>query len=537
MALESNDRSRLTRPHPLTRRTLLRAVGAGAGVYAFGGVALSACSSDDEPQSGPASGASGGTLTAALTTGLEEVFPGGDGGVVADFWAERLYRLDPLPPREELFPELAVDVPEQTSPTTHVVRLREGVTFHHGKALTAEDVAFTYQWVMDPATAHLFAPLYNMIAGIQALSDLEVEFTLTTPTVLLPSRLSLVPILPSDFNADTFALQPSGTGAYKVASATSMDRVVLERFDGYTGDLEFTYDTLEIAAVRDSNTRLAGLFTSQFKIIEDAPLSALDQLQNDEAFEVASVPSYGWSTVMFNCGRAPFDDPRVRQAVMYAVDRDALNTAGFLGTADPAWAGFVSPEHPEFVEPDVVYSYDPDRARELLTEAGYTDGGVAIDILIMSDVDYVRLQAPVIEQNLRDVGFEPNIVPAVAPGIWTTMSEGSFDVAFTSVSDASPASTGLEFLARRSFTGFVGEGLVHWTGEPATTLAGLLDSAVAAPDDATYKDFVGQALNLIQEEVPIGALLLAKQTTAWSASLQGFSPSPTLGFVLDGVSG
>lgn len=530
---------------PLSRRHLLRHAAFGVGALPLGGAFLAACASDgSEPDPAGQSGqdVTGGTLAAAIAVSfpsLDTVVASFPGGLVASwFWGERLFRLDPFPPRQELLPELAVELPRMITPTTYEVTLREGTTFHNGRPFTAEDVVFTFQKILDPETGALQLSALDFITGIEAIGDYEIGLTLKTPTTLLASRLALVTIHPADATEANFDLAPVGTGPYRVASAVSNEEIVLERFDDYAGTRDIRYDRIELHFVEDANARLTGLRTEQFDIVEDVPVGAFQELESGNDVTAEAVPSYGWTPIMFNCGKPPFDDPLVRRAVMYSIDRDAINQTSLFGLAEPAWAGFVPPSHPDFTEPGLVYSFDPDRARELLADAGLAGRPIPVDILVPTDTEYVNSQAPMIEQNLRDVGFEPHIVPSTSAAIWTPISEGDFNAALTAAADWSADSTELDFLARGSFAGFVAAGLNHWTGPDADAIAKLLADALAAPDEDARRPLLVELQETIQQKVPSGALFLMPKITAWSNDLQGYEPHSTFGIApLDGVHG
>ncbi|WP_084469780.1 ABC transporter substrate-binding protein [Jiangella gansuensis] len=525
---------------PLTRRAVLRAAGLGAGVLTLGTGLLSACSGDDRSASStPGTDGSpprGGRFTAAFRRGFSNLetstIPGAAAIAISWYWSERLYRPDPLPPRSELFPELATAMPEELSPTTYRIPLRADVTFHDGAPLTAEDVVFTVEWVRDPANGSLWAPFLDIIENIGAINDTELEVTLQAPTTLLAARLALFPIR-SRAAQEPFELEPIGSGPYRVVSAASDERVVLERFEGYAGSRDIEYDELELVVVSDDNARISGLRAGQFKLVEDVPPSAFEQLSGADDVKVEAVDGYGWTTAIFNCGRSPFDNANLRRAVAYAIDRDAINQTRFLGLAAPAWTGFVSPDHPDYTEPDVVYRFDPAHARGLIEDAGFdVDAGVPIDLLVSG----APADAPIIEQNLRDVGFAPRIIPIDDAS--SLQTSGEFDLSITAgITDTSFFSTGLEFMTRFSFTGFVVDSLAHWSGSEREEVERILNESVAAADEDAYRAALADALNIIQDEVPILAIMRPKQITGWSNTLEDFRPGPSIGVVVDGVRG
>ncbi|WP_169738892.1 ABC transporter substrate-binding protein [Jiangella gansuensis] len=505
------------------------------------GAGTAACGSSDSAN-GRAGGrqVSGGTFTAALANPFPDLEPSVIpyvGAIVSSwFWGERLYRVDQFAPRDELIPELAVAMPEQVSPTTYRVAVRKGVTFHDGSPLTAEDVKFTFDWIRDPDTGSLWPQFLGFLGDVRVTADDEVEFDLQTPTTLLARRLVLVPIRPRSATTP-FELQPIGSGPFRVVSAVSDQEIIMERFEAYNGNHGPGYDRLEFVRVADANARVAGLRSGGYAVIEDVPAAALAELDAAPGANADAVDSYVWTVLYFHCGKPPFDDVRVRQAVMYGVDREAIAQAAFFGQAVPAWAGFISPDHPEFTEPRTVHRYDPGHARRLLNDAGHGGEAIPIDVVYHSDYEFVPAQVPIIEQNLRDIGFAPAMIPMEFSAADARMVEGDYHLTINGPADWSLFAPDLEFLLRGSFTGFVTQRMVHWNGDAASKVEALLAQAIEAPNEDDRRVLLAMAQDLVQEQVPIGALFHKKQPTGWSDTTTDFRPLPTAGVAIDSVVG
>lgn len=524
--------------NPISRRRLLRVAGLGAGAVAVAAV-LPGCTS--AAPGGEA--AATGDLSAAFANTFLDLDPttGSQVGTIAinDFVYEGLYRLDPFPPRTEITPELAAALPEELTPTSYRIRLREGVTFHDGTPLTAEDVAFTIQRIKDPATKSLFARFFEVITEVKATGELEVELTLAAPTTLLVQRLMLVKGMSKAAitgSPDALKLKPVGTGPYRIGTAVSGQRVELTRFDGYTGPREVNYDNVRVNVVADANARVSGLRTGQTKIIEDVPASGFASLTDGDGVTAEGVQGEHLTGLMFHCGKPPFDDVRVRQAVLYAIDRDSITDTSFFGKASPVWGSVIQESSPDHVAPDTTYSYDPERAKALLAEAGLGGGGIRID-LIAGTLDYLASQTPIIEENLRAVGFEPNVIPGELESLYSRVTAGDYNVFLMKGDTSAVGPTDAEFALRWIYYGDFPRSFLYWDGAPLAQVEKLLDEALGAADEATRTRLLGQVQNLVQNEVPIGRLHRTEQLTGWSRNLQGFRPSPTAGFVLDGVRG
>ena len=133
---------------------------------------------------------------------------------------------------------LAAKEPEQKDETTYHITLREGAKFHDGTPVTTEDVVYSFERVLDPAKASLFAQFIPFIESVKALDDKVVEFKLKYPFGLFKERLTIVKIVPKhavEAGQAAFDAKPIGSGPYKFVSATKDDRIVFEGFNGYNG--------------------------------------------------------------------------------------------------------------------------------------------------------------------------------------------------------------------------------------------------------------------------------------------------------------
>ncbi|TDE13528.1 ABC transporter substrate-binding protein [Jiangella asiatica] len=530
---------------PLSRRELLRTAGAGVGLLAIAGVAGACTSSAPPSESGDGSsqgGAGGGEFAGALSHvfgALDPITQTWFGTVVVtDFIHEVLYRIDPFPPRENVTPELATELPRQLDETTYRVPLRQGVTFHDGTPLTADDVVFTIGRIKDPATASLFMGFFEIVAEARSVGDHEVELSLTSPTTLLAPLLSLAKIQSRsavEASAEALELKPIGTGPYRVDTAVSGNAVTLRRFDQYSGPRSFAFDEVALDVVADANARTAGLRSSQWQAIEQVQAGSLDSLAGTDGLEAESVTSYHQVDLLFNCGKPPFDDPRVRRAALYAIDRDTITATSYFGQATPAWGGHLSPDHPSYTEPRTVYRFDSAYARSLLAEAGYGNEPLDIVMLAATNIEEINSQTPLVEQNLIDAGFRPDIVSGEQESLYSRVSEGSFDVYLASRDASALGVTDAVLLLRLMYTGSFPRTLLFWDGEPLQRLEELSGRALAAPDPASRDSLVAEMTDLLAEEVPLAPLHFKKQITAWSSQLSDFRPLPTVGLALDGV--
>ena len=303
----------------------------------------------------------------------------------------------------QLIPALATSW-EPTSDTTWVFHLRDGVKFHDGSDLDAEDVIATLKRIPKAASPDGGLVTYSRrIVDAKAIDPLTVEFTTDSPAATLPLDLARVFILPSEIGEDTPVTAFNsgeaaiGTGPYKLGSWTAKTEMVLDPFEGYWGDAP-EWDKVTFTEISNDSARVAALLSGRVDLINYAPPTDVARIDRDDKLEVFTGPSV-YVFMLFpdyrddsplvrakdgsKLSENPLKDLKVRQALSMAINREAIASRVMEGLADPAsqiiTKGFFgySPEAAEL-------TYDPAKANKLLAEAGYPDG-FQIDLHCTSD--------------------------------------------------------------------------------------------------------------------------------------------------------
>lgn len=492
------------------------------------------------------SGGGGGAPTALrrggqATGGIANVFLALDPhtattiGTIAinDMIYEGLFTLDKHA-RNRVLPELATASIADKAATSFEVRLRDGATFHDGKALTADDVVFSFERFSDPELGvGILANFLTFVDKVEAVDPKTVGFTLKFPTPLIEERLALVKIASREAIerlGEKHETEPVGSGPYQVTRAVSNNRVELKRFADYNGKREALLDEITMRVLLDGDARVSALQSGQVVAIEDVPYQSIDQVNGNAQLQAESVPAYAHSQLLFHCGKPPFDDVRVRQAIMWAIDRDAITESVFFGHAAAAQSQLPD-YHPDFVRPDTVYTRDVERARRLLADAGREN--LEIELMI-SNAGWVLPQGTIIQQNLADVGITAKLKPGETESLYSFVIDGSFEC-YLALGDASIFAYDAQFLLSWLFTGAVAETLAYWDGSEAERVERLLQQALRAEDDAERRGLYGEVQNIVAEQVPLYSLHHREMPTGWSTSLAGFEPLATPGVELVGA--
>lgn len=326
--------------------------------------------------------ASGDTLTIAQNFDPQTLWPNGttasDNLNAGSAIVEGLFWQDPRV--NEIRPLLATGF-EMESPTSVLVTLREGVLFTNGEPMNADAVVHSVNIFIDKEQTPAYAQVAQAFAGAEKVDDTTVRITLHDPYPPLALALSQIYIVPpehwNEVGLEAFGQRPIGTGPFKFVEWVRDDRLVMERNEDYWGDLPEGIDGLIWRPVPDDSARVAGLTTGEYQIAKDLPVTAIPSLQNEPELKLVPVPSYriyqvGLSSLPQH--ESPLQDKMVRQALNYAIDKEAIVNSLFFGEAKMLNGQVLRAAQLGF-NPDIAdYPYDPEKAKAMLAEAGYPDG-------------------------------------------------------------------------------------------------------------------------------------------------------------------
>lgn len=353
---------------------------------------LAACSpAAPTPQpsgSGPSTPAEGGTIVVAQSAELQSV----DARDMTSNQERAVNGLfyDPLVGRGadyELAPKLATKW-EQTDPLVWEFTLREGVTFHDGSPFTAADVVFTFESILDLEQGWKTAQYTRTVASVEAAGDYTVRILTKEPDPQLAARLTQVNIVPQKVveagGDEAFAMNPIGTGAFKFASWNRDVELVLERYDDYWGGAP-KVDRIVIKPIPEAAARVAAIQLGTADIAATVSPELAKTMEGTPGVRVAIERSMEIATIILNIEQEELQDPRVRQALNYAVDKPAIMNAIMGGAAfdHDGQSLLFGPLNFGFNGDVTGYAYDPEKAKQLLAEAGYPNG---FDLQLSSSV-------------------------------------------------------------------------------------------------------------------------------------------------------
>ena len=532
---------------PLPRRAFV----AGTAALAAGGaLTLAGCSveqpiepgpapadpADDNAPTEPVAAQSGvaRTLTAAVAYEGSDPNPIGtsSGVFLAAGWHvfEGLYELNMHTYRAER--GLAADAPVQIDDLEYEVTLREDTVFSDGSPLTSADVVNAFE---RNGESDLYGAFLSFITAVSAPDERTVHFKLNAPMgSVLQERLALVRVFPATITDEELASKPVGSGpwCYETINAADGGRISFTANHRYTGPWPATCERMEWSVLLDDTRRTDELIDKDVMVMEAAPVVRAEELA-DAGATVEWVPGFNLPFLMFNCEKPPFDDVRVRQALLYAIDVDSLIGTYMAGHARAATS--LLPDYfRHYHRAATVYSYDPEKARKLLAEAGVDE----LALTLRANDNWVSTLAPAIAEDWKAVGVTAEVVlldtTALFADLSTEPEPGTllpFDVV---LSPGDPSCFGND--ADLIISWWYGDNVwtrarSRWATTPAfAEMAELLAEARSKTSEDEQQPLWNQCFDIIAAEVPLYPLFHRETATAWwTAQLDDYDPISATG--------
>ena len=445
----------------------------------------------------------------------------------------------------EVEPALATDWTISEDGTVYTFTLREGVQFHDGTPFDAEAVVFNFERMLDEDHPYHdtgpfpLAFFFSAIESVEALDDNTVQFTLNAPYAPFLSNLAYpTGLIVSPNSVETHGAEvgrnPVGTGAFAFVEWRSNEAVVVEAnadyWDGAPG-----LEAVVFRPITDANTRTAEMLAGGIDLMVEVPPVALSEFQNDAFKLYEQAGPHVWFLIL-NAKEGPFADVRVRQAANYAINKEAIVNDVLEGTAEVA-AGPTPPAfawaYNEALEP---YPYNPERARELLAEAGVegaeltfyvTEGGSGmLDPVAMGTAIQADLEAVGLDVNIETYEWN-TFLGEVNPGL-----EGKADMAEMAWMTNDPDT--LPFLALRT-DAWPEEGGFNSGYYSNPEVDELLEAARVATDQGERARLYRAMQAIVQEDAPWVFVANWKQNAVTNDRVEGFSLQPSFVLLLDEV--
>lgn len=313
-------------------------------------------------------------------------------------------------------PDLAESFEGSDGARTWVFRLRKGVQFHNGRELRAEDVVASIRHHMGAESKSATKAQLSAIKEIKADGG-NVVFTLEAGNADLPYLMSdyHLPIFPAGEDGGMNWQARVGTGPYTLESWQAGIGAKLKRNPNYYRDTWF--DEVEILSIVDIAARMNALVTGDIHFADRCDLKTLDLLKRNPNIEIDEVTGYAHANFAMDVTRAPFDNPDVRNALKYAVDREAILNKIFFGHGIAGNDSPIAPSVKYAINPTPVHAYDPAKARELLKKAGLD--GLKIDLSAADTAFAGAVDAALLfKESAAAAGIDINVVREANDAYW-----------------------------------------------------------------------------------------------------------------------
>ncbi|MFY0633418.1 MAG: ABC transporter substrate-binding protein [Vannielia sp.] len=445
----------------------------------------------------------------------------------------------------EVAPGLAESWEVSEDGTEYTFKLRSGVTFHDGTPFNAEAVKFNFDRMLkEDHPFHNTGPFplaffFSSVEETTAVDDTTVKFKLSAPyapflsNLAYPTGLMVSPAAVEAGGAD-FGRAPVGTGPFKFVEWRANEAVVIDKYEDYWGEPAGA-QAVVFRPIEDANTRVAEMIAGGIDMMVEVPPTALSQFQGDEFNVVEQAGPHVWFLIL-NAKEGPMADKKVRQAVNYAINKEAIVNDVLEGTADVA-AGPTPPAFAWAYNDELSpYPYDPEKAKALLAEAGaegasltfyVTEGGsgmldpVAMGTAIQADLAAVGL-------DVKIETYEWNtFLGNVNPGL-----EGKADMAEMAWMTNDPDT--LPYLALRT-DAWPDKGGFNSGYYSNPKVDELLESARTAVDQEERAALYKEMQTIVQDDAPWVFIANWKQNAVTNDRVENFSLEPSFLLQLEKV--
>ena len=429
----------------------------------------------------------------------------------------------------EAVPLLAESYEVSDDGLVYTVKLREGVKFHTGADMTAEDVAYSYNYIRDAENGSPGAGDFAIIESVEAVDPTTVKFTLSAPNASLPMTLGnkYGAVVPAGYFDDENAqnrmnAESVGTGPFRLVEFNPNSNLLVEKFEDYWEDGAPYLDAIDFSFLPNSASMLVALRNGRIDLVKLERPQDVEQVSSVDGLEIERWPSLNQKPIDLGAETAPLDDVRVRQAIALAVDREEIKNASVgdygevittmpAGMAD-AW-GVDAGELPNMAR-------DVEKAKALLAEAGHADG-FDLKLTIINGYDWMDPAAVTLKEQLAEIGIDLSI-EKVDLGVWINNFR-SKQMGFTFNDWASQPDPNLLFY-RHFHKAPEGADFRNWANDEASA---LLDQGRAESDPAKRKEIYAEFQKLLAETVPTIMLFSADHVTVRDEGVKNFTQHPT----------
>jgi peptide/nickel transport system substrate-binding protein len=335
------------------------------------------------------------------------------------------------------------------------LRMRKGVMFHNGREMKADDVIYSISQARDATLGHDLTDRFKTCTGATKIDDYTVQINYSDITPGAWDALAALYIYPKEA-ADKIKTVAVGTGPFKFQEWVPGDHLTLVRFDNYWRKGEPYFDKVNIKPIPDDQARMVNLLAGAIDLLGRAPQSSQDLLAQSPGIVLTTQPpGFAFDAFIINIAKPPFDNPSVRQAVNYTVDRAKINKLAYFSRGAPTLLPLPSTSWAYPKDLENYYTYDLDKAKALLAKAGYPNG-FETEILTRGTTGIYVDTAQVWQQDLAKVGIKLKITPMDNAAYLPRLTSSDFTIVShgTGASSVDPTGTFQAAACCRPFRNF-----------------------------------------------------------------------------------
>jgi ABC-type transport system substrate-binding protein len=477
----------------------------------------------------------GGTLTIIIPEEAKGLYNQTDSGTEGEWPLNQI--TEGLVERDinrNIIPGLATNWEVSDDGLVYTFQLRKGVEFHDGTDFNAQDVKWTFDQAIKPDTysGGKWAPY---IQGTEIVDDYTVKITLKGPWYDFINLLAFeedLDILSQEavekWGEDYGYKAAVGTGPFMFDHWVRGEELTLVRNPDWwgAGDDDLPYlDQIVYRPVKEDSVKLIQLATKNVDLIFNVPFNDVSALQSDANITVASTPGGTIHFLAFVSNKPPFNDPKVRQAITMAIDKQAIVDSVFAGHAVVA-NGIFPPSLFVSKNDEVTYPYDPEKAKELLAEAGYGPDNPLKFLMLTSDATLYTDEAVLVQAQLKEVGVEVEILPLEKAALSTYTSGSAPDAEEKRQTFLYRYGYVGTFINDYTFRSFYSDGSLNLYGYNNPEVDDLILEAYQEPNKDKLLE-ANQAVNdAIVADAPWVFIAFQNNIFAYQNYVQGLAPWP-----------
>jgi ABC-type transport system substrate-binding protein len=415
---------------------------------------------------------------------------------------------------------------------TIVLHLREGVKFHDGTTMEAQDVVASLEFARNPDAKSPMAWMLDPIESLEAVDARTVQIKTGAVVDVLNALATPVAGVSSQEAIAEYGIglgeNPIGAGPFKLESWDRGSQVVLTRFEDYWEQGKPYLDKVVFKIILEEFTRLSSLRTGDLDIVYNLSFANVEQVEEMKGFDTNIFSTYIVYYLALNMKKEPFSDVRVRQALNYAIDRNAITKAVTRGYAIPAITDIAPEMAGSLKGVRQPYPYDPEKAEELLEQAGYPNG-FSMKLLVGSNSPDAETGV-VLQEYYKNIGINVELVSEESSTLWNHLQAGNYEDAamsfwYPDFPDA--AGTLVPFCYS---TNTPPDGCCNFSYYANPEVDKLLDQAAAETDLQRRAELFQQVNEIIYEDAPRVWIYHIKEAMPSTLKVKGLNPGPMFFF-------